>query len=152
MDDLVLTLIGVMEIYLLIILILLIIIIGIIAWVIVKVKTSKTQIKLAEADIDRKKLELVMKRAMIEDLRNASVMLSDRERAQLDAIQADTSILSRKVLYSMNEVEDRTKRLELGSNLGRLNLTLGKIKNYENKLFGNQPNYSSRRRKRVIKR
>jgi hypothetical protein len=93
-----------------------------------------------------------MKRAMIEDLRNASVMLSDRERAQLDAIQADTAILSRKVLYSMNEVEDRTKRLELGSNLGRLNLTLGKIKNYENKLFGYQPTQNSRRRKRLIKR
>jgi biopolymer transport protein ExbB/TolQ len=128
-----------------IILILIIVIIGIIGWVIVKVKTAKTQIQLAEADIDRKKLELVMKRAMIEDLRNASVMLSDRERKQLDAIQADTSILSRKVLYSMNEVEDRTKRLELGSNLGRLNLTLGKIKNYENKLFGYQP--TTKRRK-----
>jgi hypothetical protein len=137
------------DIYLLIILILIIVIIGIIAWVIVKVKTAKTQIQLAEAEIDRKKLELVMKRAMIEDLRSASVMLSDRERQQLDKIQADTSILSRKVLYSMNEVEDRTKRLELGSNLGRLNLTLGKIKNYESKLFGYQP---AKKRRKVSRR
>ncbi|WP_455392782.1 hypothetical protein [[Eubacterium] cellulosolvens] len=140
---------GIDDIYLLILLILIIIIIGIIAWATVKVKTSKTQIKLAEAEVDKKKLELIMKRAMIEDLKNASVMLSDRERAQLAAIQADTAILSRKVLYTMNEVEDRTKRLELGSNLGKLNMTLGKIKKYEQNLFGPA---LFRKKKRVVRR
>jgi len=141
--------IGIDDIYLLIILILIIIIIGIIGWVIVKVKTAKTHIKLAEAEVDKRKLELIMKRVMIEDLKNASVMLSDRERAQLDAINTDTAILSRKVLYTMNEVEDRTKRLELGSNLGKMNMTLGKIKKYEQRLFG--PELYQKRR-RVVRR
>jgi len=140
---------GIDDIYFLVLLILIIVIIGIIAWAIVRVKTSATQIKLAEAEVDRKKLELIMKRAMIEDLRNASVMLSDRERSQLDALKADTAILSRKVLFTMNEVEDRTRRLELGSNLGKLNMTLGGIKNYEHKLFG--PKLSNKR-KRVVRR
>jgi len=128
--------IGAEDFFLLLLLIIFMAIIGIIGWVIVEVKTSKAHIKLAEAEVDKRKLELIMKRAMIEDLKNASIMLSDSERAQLDAINTDTSILSRKVLYTMNEVEDRTKRLELGSNLGKMNMTLGKIKKYEQRLFG----------------
>lgn len=142
---------GIDDIYLILLIILFIVIIGIIGWVIVKVKTSKTQVKLAETEIDKKKLELVMKRAMIEDLRNASVMLSDKERRQLDAIQTDTAILSRKVLYTMSEVEDRTKRLELGSNLGKLNMTLGRIKKYEHRLFRPEPGMGLKRKK-VVRR
>jgi hypothetical protein len=140
---------GIDDLMLIIILVLFMAIIGIIAWAVVEVKTSKTRIKLAEAEVDRTKLELIMKRAMIEDLRNASVMLTDHERTQLDALKADTAILSRKVLFTMNEVEDRTQRLELGSNLGKLNMTLGNIKNYEHKLFG--PELSTKR-KRVVRR
>jgi hypothetical protein len=136
-------------IYLLIILLLIIVIIGIVGWVIVKIKTSKTQISLAEAEVDKKKLELIMKRAMIEDLKNASIILSDKERAKLDSIRTDTAILSRKVLFTMNEVEDRTQRLERGSDLGKLNMTLGDIKRYERKLFGDG---ISARRKRVVGR
>ncbi len=142
---------GIDDMFLILLLVLFILLIGIIAWVIVEVKTSKTKIKLAEAEIDKKKLELVMKRAMIEDLRNASVMLSDGERRQLDAIQTDTAILSRKVLFTMNEVEDRTKRLELGSNLGKLNMTLGRIKKYEHRLFGPEPSLGLRKKK-VVRR
>ena len=140
---------GVDDLYFIIILLLITIIIGIIGWVIAKIKTSRTQIRLAETEVDKKKLELIMKRAMIEDLKNASIMLSDRERTQLNAIQADSSILSRKVLFTMNEVEDRTKRLELGSNLGKLNMTLGKIKKYEHNLF--DPGVY-RKRKRMVRR
>lgn len=141
--------IGADDFFLLLLLVIFMAIIGIIGWVIVEVKTSKSHIKLAEAEVDKRKLELIMKRAMIEDLKNASVMLSDHERAQLDAINTDTSILSRKVLYTMNEVEDRTKRLELGSNLGKMNFTLGKIKKYEQRLFG--PELYQKRR-RVVRR
>ena len=139
--------VGLDDFYLLLLLILIMAIIGIIAWVIVEVKNAKANIKLAEAEVDKRKLELIMKRVMIEDLKNASVMLSDRERAQLDAINTDTAILSRKVLYTMNEVEDRTKRLELGSNLGKMNMTLGKIKKYEQRLFG--PEFYQKRRRMV---
>jgi hypothetical protein len=122
---------------------------GIIAWVIVKVKTSSTQIKLAEAEIDKKKLEMMMKRVMIEDLKNASVLLNDKERKRLDNIRVDSAILSRKVLFLMNEVEERTRRLELGSTTGKLNLSLGKIGNYERKLFGQTIVPKTRRVKRV---
>ncbi|UCH88700.1 MAG: hypothetical protein JSV49_10680 [Thermoplasmata archaeon] len=124
--------------YILILLILIIILVGIIGWVIVRVKTSTAKIRLAEADIDKKKLELMMKRVLIEDLKNASVILNDKERIKLDSIQTDNAILSRKTIFLMNEVENRTKRLELGSNLGKLNMSLGKIRQYESKLFGNR--------------
>lgn len=141
--------IGIDDLYLLIILVLIIIIMAIIAWVIVKVKTSSAQIKLAEAEIDKKKLEMMMKRVMIEDLKNASVMLNDKERKRLDNIKVDTAILSRKVLFLMNEVEERTRRLELGSTTGKLNMSLGKIGNYERKLFGQSITPRTRRFKRV---
>jgi hypothetical protein len=124
------------DLFIIIFLILIIIIIGIIGWVIVRVKTSSARVRLSEADIDKKKLDLMMKRVLIEDLKNSSIMLNDSERTKLESIQVDNAILSRKVLYSMNEVENRTKRLELGTNLGKLNMSLGKIKQYEGKLFG----------------
>jgi hypothetical protein len=122
--------------YTLIFFILIIILVGIIGWVIVRVKTSNARIRLAEVEIDKKKLDLMMKRVLIEDLKNASVILNDKERTKLDSIQLDNAILSRKSIFLMNEVENRTKRLELGSNLGKLNMSLGKIKQYESKLFG----------------
>ena len=145
MDEILLILIFI------IILVLIIVIMGIIGWVIVKVKTAKTQIKLAEAEIDKKKLEFAMKRAIIDDLRSASVLLNDKERSQLDAIRADNSILSRKLIFSENEFQDRLKRLELGSSLGKLNLNLGIIKSKESKLFGPDAHYY-KKKKRVVKR
>ena len=124
------------EILLLLILFIITVILGIIGMVLIKVKTSGMQIKLAESAVDKKKLEYMMKRALIEDLKSASVMLSDSERTKLEKIKVDQAVLSRKVLFLMNELEERTKRLELGSDYGKLNLSIGKVNKYERKLFG----------------
>jgi len=135
------------QLYTLLILTIFAIIVIVIGYVIVKIKTARLTVQLAEHEINKKKLEINMKRMLIEDLKNASIMLSDREKGRLDSIKADNSVLSRKNLFLMNEMEDRTRRLELGSTIAKMNQNLGKINAYENDLFGHDP--SERHRKRV---
>jgi membrane protein insertase Oxa1/YidC/SpoIIIJ len=116
-----------------------IVILSIIAAIIIRsitqIKVSKINIKIAQLTNETKKLEMVAKRALIEDLKNASVILNDNERKHLDQIQVDNAILSRKMIFLMNEAGERTKRLELGTDAGMLINTITKIRNQESKLF-----------------
>lgn len=121
----------------LIVLIVVLIIIIVIARTVTKVKASKTAAKMAEIGIDSKKLEILSKRAYLDELKNASVVLTDDERRRIDSIKTDNAVLSRKTIVAMNEVEERTNRLERGSDLGRLSRTLDKIKRYEKNMFKN---------------
>ncbi len=118
-------------------LIVLLIIIVVIARTITKAKSSKTAAKMAELGIDSKKLEILSKRAYLDGLKNASVVLTDEERKKMDSIRVDNAVLSRKTIASMNEVEERTSRLERGADLSRLSRTLDKIKRYEKNMFKN---------------
>ncbi|MBU2564783.1 MAG: hypothetical protein KJ655_00805 [Candidatus Thermoplasmatota archaeon] len=122
---------------LLAILIAVLIIIVAIGRTITKVKTSGTAARMAEIGLDSKKLEMVSKRAYLEGLKNASIFLTDGERKKIESVRADNAVLSRKTLATMNEVEERTNRLERGTDLGRLSRTLDKIKRYESAMFKN---------------
>jgi flagellar basal body-associated protein FliL len=122
---------------LIVVLVTLIILVIAIARTIVKVKSSKQAARLAEIGLDSKKLEILSKKAYFEGLRTASVILSDEERERVETIKADSAVLSRRSVALMNEVEERTRRLELGQDMARLTSTLDKVKKYERGLFKN---------------
>jgi len=92
---------------------------------------------MAEIGLDSKKLEIMSKRAYLEGLKNASMVLTDNERKKIDSVRADNAVLSRRTLAMMDEVEERTNRLERGADLSRLSRTLDKIKRYESGIFKN---------------
>lgn len=98
---------------------------------------EKMTLSLAQYELDKRKLDIAAKKAAIEELRNSAIVLNDKERETLEAIRTDNAILARKLLFKMNEIEDRTKRLELGADTYKLIQTLQDIKEYEKKLFGN---------------
>jgi biopolymer transport protein ExbB/TolQ len=89
----------------------------------------------AQYEMDMVKLEIARKKALMEELRNSTVVLTDRERQRLEAVKVDNSILTRKLIADMNEIEERIKRSELGSDSVRTSQILGLIKSYENRLF-----------------
>lgn len=113
------------------------IVIVVIGRTITKVKTSGTAARMAEIGLDSKKLEIMSKRAYLEGLKNASMVLTDNEKKKIDSVRADNAVLSRKTLAMMDEVEERTSRLERGTDLSRLSRTLDKIKRYESTMFKN---------------
>lgn len=108
-----------------------------ILWIINAKIKEKTALALAQYEIDKRKLEIAAKKAAIEELRNSAIVLNDKEREILEAIRTDNAILARKLLFKMNEIEERTKRLELGADTYKLMQTLQDIKEYERRLFGN---------------
>ncbi len=116
------------------------IIIFVIVVVVMKVLSTRIKAKTNEAltqyELDKRKLEIASKKAAIEELENSTMVLKDEERDVLESINRDNSILSRKLLFKMNEVEKRTKRLELGAGTHKMGRTLRDINNYEEKLFG----------------
>ena len=122
---------------LLAVLIAILIVIVAIGRTITKVKTSGTAARMAEIGLDSKKLEIMSKRAYLEGLKNASMVLTDNEKKKIDSVRADNAVLSRKTIAAMDEVEERTNRLERGTDLSRLSRTLDKIKRYESTMFKN---------------
>jgi hypothetical protein len=97
------------------------------------IKKART---VAEFEIDLAKLEIAKKKAVMDELRNSSVVLNDREREKLEKIRTDSSILSRKLIFDMNEMEERTRRLELGTDSFNVKNMLLDVKGYERRLFG----------------
>lgn len=108
-----------------------------ILWIINAKIKEKTALALAQYELDKRKLEIAAKKAAVEELRNSAIVLNDKEREILEAIRTDNAILARKLLFKMNEIEERTKRLELGADTYKLLQTLHDIKEYEKRLFGN---------------
>ncbi|MDG6225417.1 MAG: hypothetical protein QCI82_07880 [Candidatus Thermoplasmatota archaeon] len=100
------------------------------AWV----KGRNLKIK-AQYEMDMAKLEIAKKKAFMEELRNSTVVLNNSERQRLESIRTDNSILTRKLISDMNEIEERIKRLEIGSDTVRTSQILGMIKRHEGKLF-----------------
>lgn len=121
------------------VILLFILIISFFVYRILRVKYQiKTMETMAQIEMDRKKQELMEKKMVVEELRNSAIILNDRERKKLEEIKTDNSILSRKLLYNMNETEERMKRLELGNDNYQVISTLEKIKDQERRLFGNR--------------
>lgn len=68
-------------------------------------------------------------------LRDAIVMLKSGERSTLYEIWSDNSVISRKALFRLNELEERTRRAERATEVKWTEGKLGELKIAENKLF-----------------
>lgn len=126
------------NLFLVAVLIIILIVLILILHTIMKAKTRKWELQKLELDIEKRKLDMMEKRLYIDSLQEAAMVLTDKERKKLDSIKMDTSILSRRSLSLMSEVEERMKRLERGADIGRLSKTLGNIGKYEDELFGQE--------------
>ncbi len=101
-----------------------------------KIRSRGSTIKMAELDLERKKLELMAKRMLIDDLKTSARFPTDVEREKLDSVILDSVILTKKILHTMEEMDGRAKRLELGTDTAKLLKTLSEIRAQERKLFG----------------
>ncbi len=101
-----------------------------------KIKTRREIIKSKELELERKKLEFMGKRMLLQELKESSKAPSDTEREQLDAIQMDNTILTKKIMHMMEEMDKRGKRLELGADTAKMVMTMREIKEKERQLFG----------------
>ena len=101
----------------------------------VKLKSLGLKSKFAQIELEHKKVDAIANKQKMENLREAAAMLTDGERDKIERIKADTSILSRRTISLMSEIEERVARLERGTENAQLGKTLGEIINHEKKLF-----------------
>jgi len=101
----------------------------------VKIKGLSLKTKIAQIELEHKKIETLAEKQKMENLREAAALLTDSEREKIESIKIDKGILSRRTIALMNEIEERVARLERGTENAQLGRTLGKIGQYEKKLF-----------------
>lgn len=121
--------------YVLIVLIAVIIVIYLITRAAVNLKSMGLKSKFAQIELEHKKIDTIANKQKIENLREAAAMLTDGEREKIDTIKADTSILSRRTIALMSEIEERVARLERGTENAQLGNTINEIIKNEKKLF-----------------
>lgn len=102
---------------------------------IIRKNTIKTRIRLEEIENEKIKMNMLFKKKLREELQDAGLFLTKEEMEHVDSIKLDNSILSRKILYKMSEMDQKTKRLELGVNKAKLEGKLDEIGEHEKKLF-----------------
>lgn len=102
---------------------------------IIRRKNRKAQLKLKELENQKIKMDMMFKKQLKEDLNEAQLFLTDEEVEHIESLKIDNSILSRKILYKMSEMEEKTKRLDLGVNRARLDNKLKEIGEHEKKVF-----------------
>lgn len=102
---------------------------------IVRRNTVRTRVRLEEIENEKMKMNLLFKKKLKEELEDAGLFLSKKEMNHVQSLRLDNSILSRKILYKMKEMEEKTKRLELGVNRAKLEKKIGEIGEHEKKLF-----------------
>jgi len=117
-------------------LIAILIIVIVVARMITSVKTVGAKVRLTEMTLDRDRLNLMSKRILFNDLKNAAIILKDEEREKIESIRQDKAILSRGSIALMNEIEERMKRLELSTDMAKMFKIMGEIKKKESKLYG----------------
>lgn len=117
-------------------LIALLIMVIVVARMITRVKTAGAKVRLAEMTLDRDRLDLMSKRILFNDLKNAAIIITDEEREKIESVRQDNSILSRRSIALMNEIEERMKRLELSTDMAKMFKIMGEIKKKETKLYG----------------
>lgn len=106
-----------------------------ISQMIVKRRTERTRLRLEELDNEKIKMGMLFKKQLREELKNAGLFLSKDEMDHLHSLKLDNSILSRKILYKMSEMDEKTKRIELGVNKAKLQNKLDEIAEHEKYLF-----------------
>lgn len=117
------------------ILIVLLAMISIIAYAVIKTKKLTTEKVIAQVNMESRKIDAISNRYKMEDLREAAAMLTDDEREKIEGIKIDKGVLARRSIALMNEVEERTSRLERAIDNAKLGKTLREIKDQEKKLF-----------------
>jgi len=113
-----------------------VIIVIVLARMTTRVKTAGAKVRLAEMTLDRDRLNLMSKRILFNDLKNAAIVLKDEEREKIESIRQDKAILSRKSIALKNEIEERMKRLELSTDIAKMFKIMGEMKKKESKLYG----------------
>ncbi len=93
------------------------------------------RIKLDELQAKQEKLQRYANYQKRRSLRDAISMLNPEERAQLYSIWEDNSVVSRKALFKLNELEDRLRRAERGAELKWAEGRINDIRDTEKKLF-----------------
>ncbi|NOQ53112.1 MAG: hypothetical protein GQ558_00745 [Thermoplasmata archaeon] len=117
------------------VLVALVVVVYLVTSMIVKRSQTGNTVRLAEISIQREKLDMVKRQMEIREMAEASVLLSDDEKARLDAIREDISVLSRKNVALKNELEAKMTRLERGADLAKMQEQVHRIYEQENKLF-----------------
>ncbi len=115
-----------------------VIILLIIAKVIHTREKSKERRELAEFRLKHRKLDMQRKHMHLDKLKEASMVLKDEEKENIDNIERDKAVLSRRSLAMMNEIEERMQRLEKGADNAKLMKTMKKIDRAERELFGKE--------------
>jgi len=121
--------------YVLLVLIAIIIVIYLITRTAVNLKSMGLKSKFAQIELEHKKIDTIANKQKMENLREAAAMLTDGEREKIDTIKADTSILSRRTIALMSEIEERVARLERGTENAQLGKTINEIIKNEKNLF-----------------
>ena len=117
------------------VLVALVVVVYLVTSMIVKRSQTGNTVRLAEISIQREKLDMVKRQMEIREMAEASVLLGDDEKARLDAIREDISVLSRKNVALKNELEAKMTRLEGGADLAKMQEQVHRIYEQENKLF-----------------
>lgn len=117
------------------VLVALVVVVYLVTSMIVKRSQTGNTVRLAEISIQREKLDMVRRQMEIREMAEASVLLGDDEKARLDAIREDISVLSRKNVALKNELEAKMTRLERGADLAKMQEQVHRIYEQENKLF-----------------
>lgn len=102
----------------------------------IRIKSRDNEVREVELAMEKKKLEFMGKRMLIQELKEAARAPSDKERDTLGAIDVDNTILTKKVMHMMDEMERRGKRLELGADTANLLQTMKEIREKEQSIFG----------------
>ena len=93
------------------------------------------RIKIDELEAKHDKLKRYASYQKRKSLREAVTMLTPEEREHLYSIWEDNSIVSRKALFKLNELEDRLKRAERGTELRWAESKIENVKDSERKIF-----------------
>ncbi|MGA1848545.1 MAG: hypothetical protein ACMUHB_04310 [Thermoplasmatota archaeon] len=95
----------------------------------------RNRVRLDELEAKKDKLQRYANYQKRRSLRDAVTMLDPEERAHLYSIWEDNAIVSRKALFKLNELEDRLRRAERGSELRWAESRIGTIRETEKKIF-----------------
>lgn len=95
----------------------------------------RNRVKLDELESKQDKLKRYANYQKRRSLRDAVSMLNPEERAHLFSIWEDNSVVSRKALFKLNELEDRLRRAERGAELNWAESQIGDVSEMEKKLF-----------------
>lgn len=95
----------------------------------------RQRVKLDDLDQRREKLVNYAKVQKRRALRDAMTGLKPEERRHLYSIWEDNAVVSRKALYKLNELEERTRRAERGAEKRWAEGKLGELKETEREIF-----------------